>query len=183
MAEYVPSLKKKYREEVVPALMKEFGFTNPMEVPRLKKIVVNMGLGEAVQNNKILDTALADLATITGQKPVPTRAKKSIATFKLRENMAIGAMVTLRADRMWEFADRVIALALPRVRDFKGVSPKAFDGRGNYTLGVREQIIFPEIDYDKVERIKGMNLSFVTTATTDEHGRALLRGLGMPFRK
>ena len=183
MAEYVPSLKKKYREEVVPALMKEFGFTNPMEVPRLKKIVVNMGLGEAVQNNKILDTALADLATITGQKPVSTRAKKSIATFKLRENMAIGAMVTLRADRMWEFADRVIALALPRVRDFKGVSPKAFDGRGNYTLGVREQIIFPEIDYDKVERIKGMNLSFVTTATTDEHGRALLRGLGMPFRK
>lgn len=183
MAEYVPSLKKKYRDEIVPSLMKEFELKNPMEVPRLQKIVVNMGLGEAVQNNKMIDTALADLATITGQKAVPTRAKKSIATFKLREGMTIGAMVTLRAERMWEFADRVISLALPRVRDFKGVSPKAFDGRGNYTLGVREQIIFPEVDYDKVEKITGMNISFVTTATTDEHGRALLRGLGMPFRK
>ncbi len=183
MAEYTPTLKKRYHEEVVPALMKEFGFDNGMEVPRLQKLVVNMGLGDAVQNAKIVETALEDLATITGQKPVTTRAKKSIATFKLREGMPIGAMVTLRHDRMWEFADRLISLALPRVRDFKGVSPKAFDGRGNYTLGIREQIIFPEIDYDKVERIKGMNVSFVTTAKTDEHGRALLRGLGMPFRK
>jgi large subunit ribosomal protein L5 len=154
-----------------------------MQVPRLQKIVVNMGLGEATQNAKILEAAVTDLATITGQKPVTTRAKKSIATFKLREGMPIGAMVTLRKDRMWEFADRLISLALPRVRDFKGVSPKAFDGRGNYTLGIREQIVFPEIDYDKVDRIKGMNVSFVTTAETDEHGRALLRFLGMPFRK
>jgi large subunit ribosomal protein L5 len=183
MAEYVPSLKKRYDEEAVPGLMKEFGFANRMQVPRLQKIVVNMGLGEATQNAKILEAAVTDLATITGQKPVTTRAKKSIATFKLREGMPIGAMVTLRKDRMWEFADRLISLALPRVRDFKGVSPKAFDGRGNYTLGIREQIVFPEIDYDKVDRIKGMNVSFVTTAETDEHGRALLRFLGMPFRK
>jgi len=183
MAEYVPSLKKRYDEEAVPGLMKEFGFANRMQVPRLQKIVVNMGLGEATQNAKILEAAVTDLATITGQKPVTTRAKKSIATFKLREGMPIGAMVTLRKDRMWEFADRLISLALPRVRDFKGVSPKAFDGRGNYTLGIREQIVFPEVDYDKVDRIKGMNVSFVTTAETDEHGRALLRFLGMPFRK
>ena len=183
MAEYVPSLKKRYDEEAVPGLMKEFGFANRMQVPRLQKIVVNMGLGEATQNAKILEAAVTDLATITGQKPVTTRAKKSIATFKLREGMPIGARVTLRKDRMWEFADRLISLALPRVRDFKGVSPKAFDGRGNYTLGIREQIVFPEVDYDKVDRIKGMNVSFVTTAETDEHGRALLRFLGMPFRK
>jgi large subunit ribosomal protein L5 len=183
MAEYVPRLKKSYTAEVVPSLMKEFGFTNPMEVPRLHKIVVNMGLGEATQNAKIIETAVEDLQKITGQKPVVTRAKKSIATFKLRENMPIGAMVTLRQDRMWEFLDRLVTFALPRVRDFKGVSPKAFDGRGNYTLGVREQIVFPEIDYDKVDKIKGLNVSFVTTARTDEHGRALLRGLGMPFRK
>ena len=183
MAEYVPSLKKRYADEAIPGLMKAFGFKNAMQVPRLQKIVVNMGLGEAVQNAKIMEAALTDLATVTGQKPVATRAKKSIATFKLREKMPIGAMVTLRQDRMWEFADRLINLALPRVRDFKGVSPKAFDGRGNYTLGIREQIIFPEIDYDKVDRIKGMNVSFVTTAETDEHGRELLRLLGMPFRK
>ena len=179
----VPTLKKKYAEEAVPGLMKAFGYKNAMQVPRLEKIVVNMGLGEATQNAKILEAALQDLATITGQKPVQTRAKKSIATFKLREGMPIGAMVTLRKDRMWEFADRLINLALPRVRDFKGVSSKAFDGRGNYTLGIREQIIFPEIDYDKTDRIKGMNISFVTTAQTDEHGRELLRLLGMPFRK
>jgi large subunit ribosomal protein L5 len=178
-----PALKKSYQSDVIPALMKEFGFTNPNEVPRLQKIVVNMGLGEATQNQKIIETAVADLARITGQKPIVTRSKKAISTFKLRENMPIGAMVTLRRDRMWEFAERLISFALPRVRDFKGVSPKAFDGRGNYTLGIREQIVFPEIDYDKVEKVKGMNVSFITTARTDEHGRALLRGLGMPFRK
>ena len=183
MAEYVSRMKKRYLDEVAPAMMKEFSFTNPMQVPRLEKVVVNMGLGEAVQNGKLIETAVQDVATITGQKPVITRAKKSIATFKLREGMPIGVMVTLRRERMWDFVDRLIAFALPRVRDFKGVSPKAFDGRGNYTLGVREQIIFPEIDYDKIDKIKGLNISFVTTAKTDEHGRALLRGLGMPFRK
>lgn len=173
----------KYKDEVIPALMKEFGFANVMEVPRLRKVVLNMGLGEAVQNAKMLDTAVAELTTIAGQKPVITRAKKSIAGFKLREGAAIGCMVTLRRDRMWEFVDRLISVGLPRVRDFRGVSRKAFDGRGNYTLGVREQIIFPEINYDKVDKIKGMNITFVTSATTDEHGRALLQGLGMPFRK
>jgi len=183
MAEYVPTLRKRYDDEVVPALMKEFSFGNRMEVPRLQKVVCNMGLGEAVQNAKLLESAMDDLATITGQKPVMTRAKKSIAGFKLREGMPIGCMVTLRHERMWEFTDRLIQLALPRVRDFKGVSPKAFDGRGNYTLGVREQIVFPEIDYDKIDKIKGLNVTFVTTATTDEHGRALMRALGMPFRK
>jgi large subunit ribosomal protein L5 len=177
------SLEKKYREAVVPALMKEFQFGNIMQVPRLQKIVVNMGLGEAVQNQKIIESAVEELSTITGQKPVVTKAKKSIASFKLRENLPIGAMLTLRRERMWEFADRLLNLGLPRVRDFKGVSPKAFDGRGNYTLGIREQIIFPEIDYDKIEKIKGMNITFVTTAPTDEQGRALLRELGMPFRK
>jgi large subunit ribosomal protein L5 len=176
-------LETKYREAVVPALMKEFRLTNPMQVPRMQKIVVNMGLGEAVQNQKIIESAVEELATITGQKPVVTKSKKSIASFKLRENQPIGAMLTLRRERMWEFADRLINLGLPRVRDFKGVSPKAFDGRGNYTLGIREQIIFPEIDYDKVEKIKGMNITFVTSAPTDEQGRALLRELGMPFRK
>jgi large subunit ribosomal protein L5 len=183
MAKYVPRLLERYKSEVVPSLMKEFGLKNPMEVPRLQKIVVNMGLGEAVQNAKLLDSAVEELARITGQKPVITRAKKSIASFKLREGAAIGAMVTLRRERMWELTDRLITLGLPRVRDFRGVSPKAFDGRGNYTLGVREQIIFPEINYDKVDKIKGMNITFVTSAVTDEHGRALLRGLGMPFRK
>ena len=183
MAEYAPRLAGKYKSEVIPALMKEFGFKNVMQVPRLQKVVVNMGLGEAVQNAKMLDSAVEELAQITGQKPVITRAKKSIAGFKLRENQAIGCMVTLRQARMWELCDRLISVALPRVRDFRGVSPKAFDGRGNYTLGVREQIVFPEINYDKVDKIKGMNITFVTTAETDEHGRALLRGLGMPFRK
>ena len=176
-------MQKKYLEEVVPALQKEFEFKNPMQVPRMTKIVVNMGLGEAVQNSKIVEAAVNDLTAITGQKPVVTRARKSIATFKLREGMPIGAMVTLRRDRMWEFYDRLVSFALPRVRDFKGVSPKAFDGRGNYTLGVREQIVFPEIEYDKVDKIKGLNVTIVTTAKTDEQGRALLRGLGMPFRK
>lgn len=183
MADQGPRLAQRYKSEVVPALMKELALQNPMQVPRLQKVVVNMGLGEAVQNAKLLDSAVDELARITGQKPVITRAKKSIASFKLREGAAIGAMVTLRRERMWELVDRLINLALPRVRDFRGVSPKAFDGRGNYTLGVREQIIFPEINYDKVDKIKGMNLTFVTTAETDEHGRALLRGLGMPFRK
>lgn len=183
MAEQAPRLYEKYKSEVVPALMKELGLDNPMQVPRLSKIVVNMGLGEAVANAKLLDSAVDELGRITGQKPVITRAKKSIASFKLRENAAIGAMVTLRRERMWELADRLISVALPRVRDFRGVSPKAFDGRGNYTLGIREQIIFPEINYDRVDKIKGMNVTLVTTAETDEHGRALLRGLGMPFRK
>jgi len=183
MSENAPRLLKKYSEEVVPALQKEFDLKNPMQVPKLTKIVVNMGLGEAVQNSKLIEAAVGDLTMITGQKPIVTKARKSIATFKLREGMPIGAMVTLRARRMWEFYDRLVSFALPRVRDFKGVSPKAFDGRGNYTLGVREQIVFPEIEYDKVDKIKGLNITLVTTAKTDEQGRALLRGLGMPFRK
>ena len=175
MADYSPRLQGKYQSEVVPALMKEFGFDNVMQAPRLRKIVLNMGLGEAVQNAKLLDSAVDELTKISGQRPVITRAKKSIAGFKLRENAAIGCMVTLRRARMWELADRLISVGLPRVRDFRGISPKAFDGRGNYTLGVREQIIFPEINYDNVDKIKGMNITFVTTAETDEHG--------MPFRK
>lgn len=182
MSETVPRLKKKYHDDVVGLLMKEFKFGNPMEVPRLLKMTLNMGLGEATQNGKIIEAAAEELAAIAGQKPVITKARKAIATFKLREGMPIGVMVTLRQDRMWEFADRLISVGLPRMRDFKGVSPKGFDGRGNYTLGLREHIIFPEIDYDKIDKIKGMNVSFVTTARTDEHGRALLRGLGMPFR-
>lgn len=182
MADNTPRTKKLYQDEVVPALMKEFSIANRMQVPRLDKVVCNMGLGEAVQNQKIIESATQELAAITGQRPVITRAKKSIASFKLRENMPIGVAVTLRRDRMWEFVDRLFSFALPRVRDFKGVSQKAFDGRGNYTLGVREQIIFPEINYDKIDKIKGMNITFVTTARTDEQGRALLRGLGMPFR-
>ncbi len=182
MSDYVSPLRKKYHDEVIALLMKEFSYGNPMEVPRLQKVVLNMGLGEAVQNNKIVEAAAEEMSIIAGQKPVITRARKSIATFKLRQGMPIGVMVTLRRDRMWDFADRLINLALPRMRDFKGVSPKAFDGRGNYTLGVREQIIFPEIDYDKIDKIKGMNITFVTNAKTDEQARALLRGLGMPFR-
>jgi large subunit ribosomal protein L5 len=179
----MPRLQKFYREHVVQAVMKDLGLKNVMEVPRLEKIVVNMGLGKAVGNQKLIESGAEELGKLTGQKPVVTKAKKSIATFKLREGLAIGTMVTLRKNRMWEFADRLINLALPRVRDFKGVSSKAFDGRGNYTLGLREQIIFPEIDYDKIDEIKGMNITFVTTARTDEQGRALLRELGMPFRK
>ena len=182
MSKYIPRLKQKYGAEISSALASEFGLKNKMEVPQLKKIVVNMGLGKAVENNKIVDSAVKELAQITGQKAVVTRAKKSIAGFKLREGMPIGAMVTLRGDRMWDFADRVIAFALPRTRDFKGVSKKAFDGRGNYTLGIKEQIIFPEINYDKIDAIKGMNITFVTSAKNDEQARALLKGLGMPFR-
>jgi large subunit ribosomal protein L5 len=175
-------LKERYEKELRPALMKELGFGNPMQVPRLEKIVVNMGLGEAISNGKIIDASLAQLTMIAGQKPVVTKSRKSIANFKLRQGQSIGVMVTLRGARMYEFFDRLVSIALPRVRDFKGVSPKAFDGKGNYTLGVREQIIFPEINYDQVEKIKGMNITVVTTARDDEEGRALLRQLGMPFR-
>lgn len=175
-------LKERYEKEVRSALMKEFGYGNPMQAPRLEKIVVNMGLGEAISNGKIIDASVAQLASITGQKPVVTKARKSIANFKLRQGQSIGAMVTLRGERMYEFFDRLVSIALPRVRDFKGVSPKAFDGKGNYTLGIREQIIFPEINYDQVEKIKGLNITVVTTARDDEGGRALLRLLGMPFR-
>jgi large subunit ribosomal protein L5 len=171
-----------YKEECVPAMMQEFRYKSSMQVPRLKKIIVNMGLGEASQNIKILDSASAELAAIAGQKPVITRARKSIAAFKLREGMPIGCMVTLRRDKMFEFLDRLLNVALPRVRDFRGVSDKAFDGRGNYTLGIKEQLIFPEIDYDKIDKIKGMNITIVTSATTDEEAKFLLRRLGMPFR-
>jgi large subunit ribosomal protein L5 len=177
-----PRLHGKYKTEVVPSLMKRFNYTNVMQVPRLKSIVLNMGLGEAVGNPKLIDAAVGELTQITGQKPVVTKAKKSIATFKLREGMPIGAKVTLRRERMWEFLDRLVSLGLPRVRDFRGVSPKAFDGAGNYTLGLKEQIVFPEIDFDKVEKIKGMNITFVTTAGTDEEAKELLANLGMPFR-
>ncbi len=176
-------LKKKYVEEVAPALLKHFGYKNVMQLPKIEKVVVNMGLGEAVQNPKIIDTAMADMATITGQKPVVTRAKKSIAAFKIREGMPIGIKVTLRGEMMWDFLDRLINMALPRVRDFRGVSNKAFDGRGNYTLGLKEQLIFPEIDYDKVDKIRGMDVVIVTTAPTDEEGRQLLKFLGMPFKE
>ena len=182
MSEYEPRLRNRYKDEIVPQLMKDFGFTNVMQVPKLDRIVVNMGLGEAVQNAKLIESAAEELKAITGRKPVVTRAKKSIASFKLREGMPIGVMVTLRGEQMYDFLDRLISLALPRTRDFKGISPKAFDGRGNYTLGIREQIVFPEINYDKIDRIKGMNVTLVTTAETDEQGRALLKSLGMQFR-
>jgi large subunit ribosomal protein L5 len=175
-------LKEVYDKELIPQLTKEFSYKNVMQVPRLEKIVINMGLGEAIQNVKILDSAAQELSAISGQKPVITKARKSIASFKLREGMPIGCMVTLRKDRMYEFLDRLVNVALPRVRDFKGISPKGFDGRGNYSLGVKEQLIFPEINYDKVDKIKGMNITVVTTARTDEEGRALLKLLGMPFR-
>jgi large subunit ribosomal protein L5 len=175
-------LKEKYKNEIAPALAKEFDIKNPMAIPRIEKVVVNMGLGEASSNAKILDVATEELRAITGQKPVVTKAKKSIAAFKLREGMNIGTMVTLRGDRMYEFLDRLISVALPRVRDFRGISGKAFDGRGNYTLGVREQLIFPEIDFNKVDKTRGMNISIVTTAQNDEQARSLLKSLGMPFR-
>ncbi len=178
----VPRLLERYRGDTTGKLREEFGYANPHQVPRLDKIVVNMGLGEAVANPKIIERAVEELAEITGQKPVVRRARKSIANFKLRQGQAIGASVTLRGVRMWEFYDRLVSTALPRVRDFQGVSPKAFDGRGNYTLGVREQIIFPEVDYDKVERITGLNVTVCTTARTDNEARALLAHLGMPFR-
>ena len=175
-------LAEKYKKEIAPALMKEFGWTNPMQVPRLSKVVVNITTKEAVQNPKVLDSAANELATITGQKPVVTRARKSIATYKLRENMPIGVMVTLRGEKMYDFVAKLISIALPRVRDFKGVSGKAFDGRGNYSLGIQEQIIFPEIDYDKLERVQGMNIAICTTAKSDAEGKALLKLMGMPFR-
>jgi large subunit ribosomal protein L5 len=175
-------LRQRYEKEVIPALEKEFGYSNVMAIPRIQKVVVNMGLGEATQNAKIIDTGVDEVARITGQKPVVTRAKKSIAQFKVRKGMPIGTMVTLRGERMWEFLDRLIAVALPRVRDFRGVSPRGFDGRGNYTLGLRDQLLFPEIDYMKVDKARGMNISVVTTARTDEESRKLLQLLGMPFR-
>ncbi len=176
-------LKEKYQVELVPQLKKDLQLDNVMEVPRVEKVVVNMGLGEAIQNIKILEAAVEELTKITGQKAVITKAKKSIATYKLREGMPIGCRVTLRRAQAYEFLDRLINIALPRVRDFKGVSPKGFDGRGNYTLGIREEIIFPEIDFDKIDKVKGMNVTIVTTARTDEEGRALLAAMGMPFRK
>ena len=176
-------LKERYAKDVVPALTKEFGYTNLMAVPKISKIVVNMGLGEGTQNAKIVDTGAEELGKITGQKAAITRSKKSIAQFKVRENMPIGAMVTMRGQRMYEFLDRLIAIALPRVRDFRGISPKGFDGRGNYTLGLRDQLIFPEIDYMKVDKNRGMNISVVTTARTNEEARRLLQLLGMPFRQ
>ncbi|MEW5980425.1 MAG: 50S ribosomal protein L5 [Acidobacteriota bacterium] len=175
-------LRDKYLTQVVPALQKEFSYSNRMAIPKLEKIVINIGLGEAIQNAKLLDGAAEELALITGQRPIITRAKKSIASFKLRKGMTIGCAVTLRGDRMYEFLDRLISMALPRVRDFRGLSTKSFDGRGNYTLGLRDQLIFPEIDYSKVNKIKGMNVSIVTTAATDDEGRSLLRHLGLPFR-
>lgn len=176
-------LREKYREEVVPELMKEFGYSNVMQVPQLKKIVVNVGLGEAVSNAKALEAAVADISAITGQKPVVTRAKKSIAAFKLRAGMPIGAMVTLRGPRMYEFLDRLVSITLPRIRDFRGISPNSFDGRGNYTLGLQEQIAFPEIDYDRIDKARGLELSLVTTAKNDEEGRRLLALLGVPFAR
>jgi large subunit ribosomal protein L5 len=175
-------LKEVYREKAIPALMKRFNYKNRMEVPKLEKIVINMGLGEAIQNIKILDSAAQEISQITGQKPVITKSKKSIAQFKLRTGMPIGCMVTLRKERMYEFFNRLVNVALPRVRDFKGLSGKSFDGRGNYSLGIREQLIFPEIHYDKIDKVKGMNIVIVTTAKTDEEGKELLKLLGMPFR-
>ncbi len=176
-------LKERYQEEIVPALMQSLGLSNVMQVPRLEKIVVNIGLGEALDNPKALEAAVRDLATITGQKPVVTRARKSIANFKLREGRLIGAKVTLRGERMWNFLDRLMNVALPRTRDFRGISPNAFDGRGNYTLGLREQLVFPEIDYDKIDKIRGLEVTIVTSAQTDDAARQLLSMLGMPFKK
>lgn len=178
----MPKLREVYQEKAVPALMKRFNYKNRMQVPKLEKIVINMGLGEAIQNIKILDSAAQELSQISGQKPVITKAKKSIAQFKLRTGMPIGCMVTLRKERMYEFFNRLVNVALPRVRDFKGISGKSFDGRGNYALGIREQLIFPEIHYDKIDKVKGMNIVIVTTAKSDEEGKELLRLLGMPFR-
>ena len=179
----VPRLQERYKAEIAETLMKDFQYSNVMQVPKLVKVVINIGLGEAIQNAKAIDAAVNDLALISGQKPVVTRAKKSIAAFKLRAGMPIGAMVTLRGQRMYEFVDRLTSAAMPRIRDFRGVSPNAFDGRGNYTLGLREQLIFPEIDYDKIDKTRGLEISFVTTARNDEEGRRLLQLLGMPFAK
>ncbi len=176
-------LKEKYRQEVVPALQKDFSYKNPMQVPTVHKVVINIGMGEVIQNAKAMDAAVGDLSLITGQRPVITRAKRSVATFKLREGMQIGCMVTLRGDRMYQFLDKLINSALPRIRDFQGVSAEAFDGRGNYTLGLREQLVFPEIEYDRIDKVRGMEVSIVTTAHTDEEGRRLLSLMGMPFKK
>jgi large subunit ribosomal protein L5 len=175
-------LQDQYKAEIVPKLKEKFGYRNVMQVPRLSKVVVNMGLGDAIENVKVIETAAAEIAIITGQKPVVTKARKSIANFKLREGVPIGVMVTLRRDQMYHFLDKLIAIALPRVRDFKGVSPRGFDGRGNYTLGIKEQIMFPEVNYDKIDKIRGMNITIVTTARTDEEGLELLRLMGIPFR-
>ena len=183
MSEKMPNLKKKYQDEVAPALMQKFGYKSSMQIPKLDKIVVNCGCGEARDNSKVLEAVVSDLTTITGQKAITTKAKKSIANFKLREGMNIGAKVTLRGERMYEFMDKLMNIALPRVRDFHGVSDKAFDGRGNYALGIREQLLFPEIDYDKVEKVRGMEMIFVTTAHSDEECKELLRLMGMPFTK
>src|ERR1700726_2090742 len=176
-------MKEKYLKEVVPALQSQFEYKNSMQVPTINKVVVNIGMGEAIQNAKAMDAAVADLAAISGQRPVITRAKRSVAAFKLREGMQIGCMVTLRGDRMFQFLDKLMNVALPRLRDFQGISPEAFDGRGNYTLGLREQLVFPEIDYDKIDKVRGMEVSIVTTASTDEEGRRLLKLMGMPFKK
>lgn len=181
-SKFNPRLREAYLQKVVPALMKEFGYKNIMQVPKLERIVLNVGMGEAIQNVKLLESAAEELGTITGQKPLITKAKKAIATFKLRQGMPIGTKVTLRSRRMWEFFDRLVTLSLPRIRDFRGVSPKSFDGRGNYTLGLKEQLIFPEIKYDHVASIHGMDITIVTTARTNDEGRALLKYLGMPFR-
>jgi len=178
----VARLKDRYQNEIAPALQQKFAYTNVMQIPKVDKIVINMGVGEAVQNSKAIDSAVADLMKLSGQKPVVTRAKKSISAFKLREGMPIGCKVTLRGQRMYEFMDRLLNVALPRVRDFRGVSAKAFDGRGNYTLGIKEQLIFPEMEYDKIDKLRGMDVVFVTTARTDEEARELLRGFGMPYR-
>lgn len=179
----VPRLKEKYEKEIISALMEKFQYKNIMEVPKLEKIVINMGVGEAKENQKVLESAVADMQLISGQKPVLTRAKKSVANFKIRENMPIGCKVTLRKDKMFEFADKLMNVALPRVRDFRGVSSKSFDGRGNYALGIKEQLIFPEIEYDKIDKVRGMDVIFVTTAKTDEEARELLKSLGMPFAR
>lgn len=179
----VPNLKAKYQAEVAPALMQKFGYKSTMQIPKIDKIVVNCGCGEARDNSKVLEAVVGDLTKITGQKAIITKAKKSVANFKLREGMPIGAKVTLRADRMWEFLDRLLSMALPRVRDFRGISPKSFDGRGNYTLGITEQLIFPEIEYDKIDRTRGMDITFVTTAENNEQAKALLDALGFPFKK
>jgi large subunit ribosomal protein L5 len=176
-------MQERYQQEVVPALQNAFNYRNVMEIPRVQKVVVNIGLGEAMGNSKALEAAITDMTTITGQKPIQTKARKSIANFKLREGVIIGVKVTLRGDRMWAFIDRLLNVALPRVRDFRGVSPDAFDGRGNYTLGLRDQLIFPEIEYDKIDKLRGMEITIVTTAKNDEHSRAMLKFLGMPFRK
>jgi large subunit ribosomal protein L5 len=181
VSNYEARLKHRYRAELVPKLMADRGYTNVMQVPRLSKIIVNMGVGDAIKDGRMLEAAVEDLTTITGQKPVVTKAKKSIAGFKLRQGQAIGAKVTLRGDRMWEFIDRLVSIALPRIRDFRGLNPKAFDGHGNYTIGVTEQLIFPEVDYDKVAQVRGMDITVVTTAETDDEGRALLLALGMPL--